>query len=379
MSKKIFNDLKILRRDFHKNYAELSNFEFRTAQKIFDYLLENTEARIIKVGQTGLMAIFKGTKKGKTIMLRADTDALPISETNTFDHQSTDPNVSHKCGHDGHTTILIGVAELLTQNPIKKGNVILLWQPAEENGMGAKAVMEDKEFKKLKIDQVFALHNLPGIPLHKILYKSGAFTGNVKSLILKLEGRTAHAAEPEHGENPALAIAEILQFSDEITINDPSNKKFFLITPVYSEFGTKDYGISAGSGELHLTLRSWDPKWFEERVQLLEKEIKKIATKYKLKVSHFWTQEFYSNQNDKKAVKIIKKSAQDLNLNHAKLKTPFKWGEDFGLFTQKFPGAMFGIGAGEDCPALHNQNYDFPDEITETASNLFYKILENAV
>lgn len=379
MSKKLFNDLKILRRDFHKNYAELSNLEFRTAQKIFDYLLENTEARIIKVGQTGVMAIFNGTKKGKTIMLRADTDALPISETNTFDHQSIDPNVSHKCGHDGHTTILLGVAELLTHNPIKKGNVILLWQPAEENGMGAKAVMEDKEFNKLKIDQVFALHNLPGIPLHKILYKSGAFTGNVKSLILKLEGRTAHAAEPEHGENPALAIAEILQFSDKITINNPSKKKFFLITPVYSEFGTKDYGISAGSGELHLTIRSWDPKWFDERVELLEKEIKKIATKYKLKVSHSWTQEFYSNQNDKEAVRIIKKSAQDLKLNHAKLKTPFKWGEDFGLFTQKIPGAMFGIGAGEDCPALHNPDYDFPDEITETAAELFYKILENAV
>ena len=273
MSKQLFKDLKILRRDFHQNYAELSTQEFRTCQKIFDYLIENTEAKILKVGGTGVMAIFEGAKKGKTIMLRADIDALPIAETNTFAHQSVDPNVSHKCGHDGHTTILLGVAELLTQKPIKKGKIVLLWQPAEEIGMGAKAVMADKSFKKLRIDQIFALHNLPGIPLHKIVYKTGAFTANVRSLIIQLNGRTAHAAEPEHGENPALAIAEILQFCDKLTKNDVTKKKFFLITPVYSEFGTKDYGISAGSGELHLTIRSWDPKWFDNRVNLLQNEI----------------------------------------------------------------------------------------------------------
>ena len=285
MTKKLFKDLKILRRDFHQNYAELSTQEFRTCQKIFDYLIENTEAKILKVGGTGVMAIFEGAEKGKTIMLRADSDALPIIETNTFAHKSINPLVSHKCGHDGHTTILLGVAELLTRNPIKKGKIVLLWQPAEENGTGAKTVMADKSFKKLKIDQVFALHNLPGIPLHKVVYKTGAFSANVRSLIIHLKGKTAHAAEPEHGEN----------------------------------------------------------------------------------------------QNEEKAVKLIKKSAEDLKLNHAKLATPFKWGEDFGLFTQKIPGAMFGIGSGENCPALHNPDYDFPDEITETAATLFYKILENAV
>lgn len=379
MTKKLFKDLKILRRDFHQNYAELSTQEFRTCQKIFDYLIENTEAKILKVGGTGVMAIFEGAKNGKTIMLRADSDALPITETNTFAHKSINPVVSHKCGHDGHTTILLGVAELLTQKAIKKGKIVLLWQPAEENGLGAKAVMADKSFKKLKIDQVFALHNLPGIPLHKVVYKTGAFSANVRSLIIHLKGKTAHAAEPEHGENPALAIAEILQFCDKITLNDVTKKKFFLITPVFSEFGTKDYGISAGSGELHLTIRSWDPKWFDSRVELLKKEVQKIAKKHQLKVEHSWTQEFFSNQNDEKAVKIIKKSAEDLKLNHAKLATPFKWGEDFGLFTQKIPGAMFGIGSGENCPALHNPDYDFPDEITETAATLFYKILENAV
>ena len=379
MTPELVQKLKLQRRDFHKNYAELSTLEFKTCQKIFDYLLEYTDAKISKVGITGVMAVFKGTQKGKTIMLRADSDALPISESNNFEHKSINPLVSHKCGHDGHTTIMLGVAELLTKKPQKKGTVVLLWQPAEENGMGARAVMEDEHFKKLKIDQVFALHNLPGLPLNKIFYKKGAFTANVRSLIIKLTGRTAHAAEPEHGENPALAIAEILQFSQEITNNDPAKKKFFLITPVYSELGTKDYGISAGIGELHLTIRSWDPKWFENRVEVLRHETERICKKYGLQKDYTWTQEFFSNQNDKKAVNIIKKSAKELKLDHEKLKTPFKWGEDFGLFTQEIPGAMFGIGSGENCPALHNPDYDFPDEITETAATLFYKILQNAV
>ncbi|MFC6267517.1 M20 metallopeptidase family protein [Frigoriflavimonas asaccharolytica] len=379
MSKTLFKNLELIRKDLHKNFAELSTQEFRTCQKIFDYLIENTDAKISKVGGTGIIATFEGKKKGKTIMLRADIDALPITETNDFEHKSTDPKVSHKCGHDGHTTILLAVAELLTEKPINKGKIVLLWQPAEENGTGAKAVMADKVFKKLNINQVFALHNLPGIPLNKIVYKSGAFTANVRSLIIELNGRTAHAAEPEHGENPALAISEILQFCEKLTEKDVKKDKFFLITPIYSEFGTKDYGISAGSGELHLTIRSWDPKWFDKRVEILQNYLDLIAEKYSLKIKTSWTQEFFSNQNDKNAVKIIKKSAENLNLNHQKLENPFKWGEDFGLFTQKISGAMFGIGSGVDCPALHNPDYDFPDEITETAATLFYKILENAI
>ncbi len=379
MGPELFQKLSYIRKDLHKNFAELSTLEFRTCQKIFDYLKQNTNAEIIKIGKTGVIAGFQGKEEGKTILLRADTDALPISETNTFEHRSINPNVSHKCGHDGHTTIMLGVAELLTKKPIDKGTILLLWQPAEENGMGAKAVMEDENFKRLKIDQVFALHNLPGFPLHKIVYKKGAFTANVRSLILKLNGRTAHAAEPEHGENPALAIAEILQFCEKLTNNNPEKKDFFLITSIYSEFGTKDYGISAGIGELHLTIRSWDPVWFDNQVEILQNIAIEFSKKYGLQIEYSWTQEFFSNQNDKDAVKIIKKSAEELQLNHSKIKTPFKWGEDFGLFTQQIPGAMFGIGSGKNCPALHNPDYDFPDEITETAATLFYKILENAV
>ncbi len=377
--RKLDDKLREIRRDFHQNYAELSTQEFRTCKRIQEILKAYSSAKVFSAGKTGVVAVFTGKEDGKTIMLRADTDALPIEEINDFEHRSVNPQVSHKCGHDGHTTIMIGVAEMLHKNPIDKGKIILLWQPAEENGLGAKAVLDDEKFQELKPDMVFALHNLPGFPLHKIIHKKHAFTANVKSLIFDFKGKTAHAAEPEHGFNPAFAMALILEKCKKLTHNKPEDDHFFLITPVYANLGTKDYGISAGKGSLHLTIRAWSPALFNQLTNDLIQETKKICTNENLHVDISWTQEFLSNQNDENAVEIIKKSAEDLQLEQQQINQPFKWGEDFGLFTQLIPGAMFGIGSGENCPALHNPDYDFPDEITVTAATMFYKILENAL
>lgn len=369
--------LSLLRKDFHKNYAERSGREFKTAEGIRAYLKAHSSAEIVALAETGTMAVYKGKHPGKTVLLRADIDALPIKESNDFDHKSVDPEVSHKCGHDGHTTILLGLMHLLENQPIDKGTILLLWQPAEENGMGAKAVTEDAFFQSLSIDAAYALHNLPGYPLQQLLYKEGAFTANVKSLIIELEGKTAHAAEPEHGQNPAYTIAQILNFIPTLVHNKPEADDFYLVTPVFMDAGTKDYGIAAGSGSLHLTIRSWSPGVFETQTKQLQEYINAVCEQAKIKVSYSWTQEFWSNQNDKSCVATIKQAGSDLGLNRQELKAPFKWGEDFGLFTQSVPGAMFGIGAGEDCPALHNPDYDYPDAITMTAAQLFYKILEN--
>ena len=379
MIRDLFQHLKSIRRDLHKNFAERSGEEFRTAEQIRTYLQQHTNAQIINVANTGTIAVFESDVPGKTIMIRADIDALPISESNTFDHQSINAEVSHKCGHDGHTTILLGLARMLEEQPPEKGTVILLWQPAEENGMGAKAVIEDRKFQQYKIDETYALHNLPGYPLGQILYKSGAFTANVKSLIIDLKGKTAHAAEPEHGHNPAYTIAAILSYAQELINNKPNEQDFYLITPVYLEAGSKDYGIAAGAGSLHLTIRSWSPEIFARQTQRLTDFVDHICQEQNATVTYSWTQEFWTNNNDKKAVAVIKQSADDLGFSKQELSAPFKWGEDFGLFTQSIPGAMFGIGAGEDCPALHNPDYDFPDEIIVPAVRMFHQILTHAL
>jgi len=370
------SQLTEIRKEFHQ-YPEVSENEHKTQERIIRHLESLDIDSFIKCGKTGVLVTFDSKIDGPSILIRGDIDALPIQEINTFEHKSTSSGVSHKCGHDGHTTILLGLADHLKNYPISKGKVYLIFQPAEENGMGAKAVLADPNFPKENIDFVFALHNLPGFPLSQVVYKEDEFTCNVKSIIIKLNGKTAHAAEPEKGYNPALAIAEIHQYAEAITKNEPEAKDFFLITPIYINMGEIAHGISAGYGEVHLTIRSWSTQLMDKMCTQLVNKIQSISEKYHLQFEHSWLQEFFANVNHPEAVKTIQNAIDDNNFNAIKINTPFKWGEDFGLFTQKYKGAMFGIGAGENTPALHNPDYDFPDEITATGIEMFSAIIQN--
>ena len=368
--------LSNLRKHLHSE-PELSGKEFETAEKILVELKKSSPTKIItKLGGTGIAAIFEGKSPGKTIMFRAELDALPIVETNTFEHASKNPGVSHKCGHDGHAVILIGLAKLLSENPPEKGNAILLFQPAEENGEGAKAILNDSKFSEIEPDFIFALHNIPGYEKGKILCKPGAFTASVSSVAIKLKGVTSHAAEPEHGINPDLAIADLIQKIKSFANPDEASSNFSVVSTIFSRLGSKDYGISAGEGEVHFTIRSWEPEILERLKTKIENTVETISEKYGLKHSCEWFAEFETNQNDETAVKFIQKAADKNGYEYVPLSYPFKWGEDFGRFTQNFDGAMFGLGAGEKTPALHNPDYDFPDEIIPFGIDMFHSILK---
>tara|TARA_B100000795_G_scaffold65025_1_gene44090 strand:+ start:603 stop:1742 length:1140 start_codon:yes stop_codon:yes gene_type:complete len=368
------NKLTSLRKTFHK-YPEVSEHEFETQKRILNFLTKETSATLKKVGKTGVLASFESKQAGQTIMIRGDIDALPIAEVNTFDYKSTSEGVSHKCGHDGHTTILLGLAILLTEHPITNGKVLLLFQPAEENGVGAKAVLNDNEFKQEKIDYVFALHNLPGYKAHEIVVKDNEFTGNVKSIILKMTGKTAHAAEPEQGDNPSMAISEIFAYANKISHNKPKESNFFLMTPVYSTLGDLSYGISAGYGEIHFTIRSWSTELIAKRSQEIVHFMQETCKNYNLTPQFSWTQVFHANINHPESVNLIRNAATQNKLTCTEREYPFRWGEDFGNFTQQYKGAMFGLGAGISTPALHNPDYDYPDEITETGIKMFDQII----
>ncbi len=371
------DDLKDVRRYLHQN-PELSTEEEQTQAFLKAKLKRIGIDQIEQVGGTGLAVKFKGEKSGNHILLRADMDALPIQEINDFEYASKVNGVSHKCGHDGHTTILLGVADKLQKEGIERGEVCLVFQPAEENGKGAKAILEDENFN-FRADRAFALHNLPGYPLHKIVCRKGSFTAAAKSVIFKLHGKTSHAAEPEKGINPGLAIAKILNLSEELSIKELERDDFALITLVYVTMGEKSYGVSAGYGEVHLTLRTWQNEIMDELEKQLVNRVQKIGATYGLKIEEKWLEMFDANDNDEEAFATIRESADELGLSFEERSTPFKWGEDFGLFTRKYQGAMFGIGAGENTPALHNPDYDFPDEITETGINMFTTIIKKSL
>ncbi|MBX9449703.1 MAG: amidohydrolase [Taibaiella sp.] len=364
------------RKVLHQN-PELSGMEFQTQVYIRQLISQFNPSAITEVGTTGLLIRYDGKQAGKTVLVRAELDALPITEINTFDHKSKHEAISHKCGHDGHMIILSRLAWLLSQNPPDEGTVYLLFQPAEENGMGARAVLNDPAFETIRPDAVLALHNMPGYPEGLVILRSGTFTPAVRSPIISFHGKTSHAAEPELGGNPAEAMSRLTLEALQLSQPDTSRDDFFLVTPVYTTMGSPSYGVSAGYGEVHLTIRSWENQLLKERSATIEALAEKAGKDYGIDVKTDWTQEFAANNNHPEIVELIRQVAIQQGRPVYDLPAPVKWGEDFGLFTEHFKGAMFGLGAGTGCPALHNPDYDFPDNLIEAGSDLFDQIARN--
>jgi amidohydrolase len=262
-------ELITFRKELHAN-PELSGEEKETAKRVVAFLEDCSPSEIISsFGGNGVVAVYDSGNKGPTLLIRGDMDALPINEVNTFKHRSKIDGVSHKCGHDGHTTILLGLAKLLSKNPPKEGKALLLFQPAEEIGAGAAAVLSDEKFTSLKPDWVFGLHNLPGFSMHEVVIRKDSFTASVVSLVIDLNGKTAHAAEPENGVNPSLALSELLLQASVWSNNSPGRDDFAVVTPVYVNLGSQAYGTSAGEAKLGFTIRTWT----EEEMEKLKAKI----------------------------------------------------------------------------------------------------------
>lgn len=369
------NSIINFRKELHKN-PELSGFEFETAQRIKQFLIQNEPTEIIQnIGGTGLAAVYKFSETGKTITLRCELDALPIQEVNQFEHQSQTENVSHKCGHDGHMSIVSGLAFWLKKQTFNSGKVVLLFQPAEENGEGAHAVINDQKFRNLNTDYIFALHNIPKEPMHSILVIQKGFSAEVQSFIIKVLGKESHAAEPENGINPALAISRMIAELYHLEVVDPEEENFTIMTPVHIRMGQKSYGISPAEGELHYTLRAWDPAKMETVKKQITNAVKNICADFKLQHSIEWIEYFPASINDQQSYDFVVKAARENNFNLIEKPHPFKFGEDFGWYAKQYKTAMFGLGAGLETPALHNADYDFPDELIETGIDMFRTII----
>lgn len=367
----------IARRRYFHQHPELSGAEFETARYIRTFLKEKTpSASIHTVGETGVLAVFSGTEEKQRVLLRCELDALPIQEVNSMDYVSVHSGVSHKCGHDGHMTILLYVASVLESNP-PKGDVYLLFQPAEENGEGAKKIIADPLFlEKCLPDRVFALHNVPGEPMHRVLVKKGVFTPAVISANIHFHGKTAHAAEPHMGQNPMSILPSLLERVEQLQRPTTESNATSIITPIYCHIGTRNFGIAAGSGSMGLTFRTGDNAQMHGLQARFMELIEDLGEAHQIDIELEWTEAFSSIVNETSCVDEIQLSAEQLGLSFETKSEPFPWGEDFGLFTEAYQGAMFGLGAGVDTPALHNPDYDFPDELIQTGASMFLKIIE---
>lgn len=324
-----------------------------------------------------MLARFSSDIAGPRILLRADMDALPIQEVSECFYQSENVGVAHLCGHDGHATSLLGCALALSENAIAMGEVTLLFQPAEETGQGGPAMIAELKRLELKFDAVYAYHNLPGYPLGKLVLRDDFFTAAVQSIAIKLHGQTAHAAEPEKGRCPAQAIGQLTALTQQWSLNQPDQPDFQLITPICIRMGEVAYGTMPGDGEVHFTLRCWGNERMDWLASQFEAQLKQIAQANQLDYSFEWRDVFRSCENQKDAVNVLESVAKYHKITPLYRSEPFKWGEDFGCFTQVFNGAMFGLGSGESQSALHQVDFDYPDALLPIASDFFTAIVRH--
>ncbi|CAG9296208.1 M20 metallopeptidase family protein [Celerinatantimonas diazotrophica] len=370
---KISVDLTPIRHQLHK-IAELSGAEHQTRDYLCQELAKLSAFTTQLLPSGSILSCIDSHQPGAIVLLRADMDALPIQESNQHYYCSQTPGVSHLCGHDGHATSLLGCAHLLEQSPILNGKIYLLFQSAEETGEGGPQALKDMRALGLKFDFAFAYHNIPGAPLGQIICKEKAMTAAVQSLSVQFIGRTAHAAEPESGICPAAAIAQLVQFSQSLNCTDLTRQDFTLVTPICIQMGTPAYGTMPGEGRADFTIRCWQNQQMEIIAQQIEEKLSEICSAAHLNYRYQWLESFRGCDNHPAAVEIIKHSAHALNLHSIVPEHPFKWGEDFGSLIAYWPGALLGIGSGEQLSPLHHVDYDYPDELLPIAANMLAQI-----
>ena len=368
--------LVALRRELHA-HAELAGSEIETSRIIREFVEGHGPHRLVTgLGGCGLAAVFEGREDGPTLMFRSEIDAVPVQENNDFDHRSRRAGVSHKCGHDGHAATVAGLAAGLAGRPPSRGRVVLLFQPAEETGAGARGVLEDERFESIEPDWIFALNNLPGEALGEIQIKGGPFAAGSVGSILKLEGWTSHAAYPEQGRSPANAVAQLIQQLTVLPAALVRGSRIARITVVHARIGEPAFGTTPGQAEVMATLRSDRDEVLERLRTEVVKRLGRIAQANALEHSHSWTDDFPVTANDPEAVRVVEAVAKAHGIAVAHRDVAYPWSEDFGWFTRRYPGAIFGLGSGVDHPALHSPSYDFPDELIPVGLELFEGIIE---
>ncbi|MBK6348216.1 MAG: M20/M25/M40 family metallo-hydrolase [Bacteroidales bacterium] len=240
---------------------------------------------IEKLGGHGVLAVFSSGQPGPEILFRADMDALPVNETTNVEYRSLKAGIAHKCGHDGHAAILAGLAIHISANRPSKGKYLLLFQPAEETGNGAKSVISDPSFSGFNPDYCFALHNLPGYARNTIIVRNGTFAAASMGMIIRLKGRSSHASEPEKGQSPAAAMARLMASLPKLSGSGSGfgYTDFALLTLIYGSLGTPAFGTSPGEAVLMATLRAYldsDMKVLIDKASGMVRENGRFITTY---------------------------------------------------------------------------------------------------
>ncbi|WP_134700840.1 M20 family metallopeptidase [Ammoniphilus sp. YIM 78166] len=359
-----------LRHELHA-HPELSNQEIWTKQHLMDFLKAHTKLEIVDRGRW-FYAVYRSKVGRRNIAFRADFDALPMDEIIELPYGSQFPGVSHKCGHDGHSATLCGFALEIDQFGCDN-NVFFLFQHAEETGDGA---AECAVFiKENNIDEIFGWHNMSGYKQHSVLVIDGTAHCASKGMTIYMEGVPSHASEPEKGINPSFVVAKVIDAIPGF-IDPAINKGLVLCTVVQVDIGEKSFGINASKGTLRMTIRALYEEELDKLQRNLEEVAKSEALKVGLKVSFGYQDEFPETSNHKESTDKVRYVCKEKGFSLVELGEAFRGSEDYGYYTKLTKGSYFYIGNGETYPHLHSYEYDFKDDLIETAVEMFKGLSE---
>ncbi|MBI5781187.1 MAG: amidohydrolase [Rhodocyclales bacterium] len=354
------------RRALHA-HPELAYEEQRTAAFVAERLRAFGLEPLEGLAGTGVVAALRGRGgEGPMIALRADMDALPIPEANTFAHASREPGKMHACGHDGHTVMLLAAAELLAADPLFAGTVVFVFQPAEEGGGGARRMVEEGFFERFPVREVYGMHNWPGLPAGQFAVHSGPVMAGTERFRITLRGRGTHAAMPHLGEDVVAAGAALVQALQTVVSRrlDPLQPAVVSVTQFHAGHA---FNVIPEEAELAGTVRAFAPTLFARVREELERIGRGVAAAFGLSFRIEWDEGYPPTINTvEEAARCAEAAAALVGEQSVRREEPPSMGaEDFAFFLQHRPGAYvwIGNGEGEGGCLLHSPHYDFNDEI----------------
>ncbi|MCV6575694.1 MAG: amidohydrolase [Cohaesibacter sp.] len=387
-------DLIAFRQRLHR-YPDLSGEEVQTAETVEAMLSPLQPDEMVSglgvwqeadgkmMGGTGLVASFDSGIDGPSLLFRCELDALPIDEIGDLDYRSAIETKAHLCGHDGHMAILTGLAMRLAAQRPKRGRVILLYQPAEETGKGAKAILADERFATFMPDYAFALHNLPGLRLGEVLLKSGSMCCASRGMRIRFEGKTSHASMPQDGLSPDEALCASMSglktLANGLDPDQALDADFKLVTLTHCQMGEPAFGVSPAVGEIWATLRTVSDEAMGDLVEQAEQLVKAQAVQYGLSLSIEYDDIFAACTNAYETTEMVAQALSSLDLPCHDQGEPMRFSEDFGLFGHHCPSTLFLLGSGEQQPQLHNPDFDFPDSLIGRGVEIFERIIRQTL
>ena len=378
----MYEEMKTWRQDLHR-IPEIGLEEYETSQyiksKLSEFKIEFKEG----YANTGIVARIKGSQgnSDRSIGLRADFDALPMPEKNDFDHKSTKEGMMHACGHDGHTSMLLGAAKYLSENNDFDGNVYFIFQPGEEGFAGGEKMIQDGMFNDFKIDEVYALHNWPELPLGSIGVNSGPMMAAVDEFDIIVKGKGGHAAIPQLAIDPVVIASQIVLAVQTIVSRstDPVDKALISITKIS---GGTAYNVIDDSVKMGGTIRTFKREtraFYEKKLKEISSGIAK-ANGADADVEFHLTNKYPPTINSKKesefAANVAKKIFGESNVNTNI--EPSMGGEDFSYLLEKKPGSYLYIGQGDENHKahLHTTKYDFNDNLLPVGVNFWVELVK---